>query len=111
MIESAHKELGHGSGEETRNPLQAHQAFFGEWLDQAKAVLDDEATHSLTIILPPASSDHNDWRRAVAGDLARAHTPKRVNIAAGLDGEPLNTLRVYLRDAPGVTGHYIQAHD
>lgn len=111
MSETAHKELGQAGGEETRNPLEAHQAFFGELFEQAKAALDDQATLSLTIILPHASSDHDDWRRAVAGDLARAHTPKRVNIVAGNDGEPLNTLRFYLRDAPGVTGHYVQAHD
>ena len=111
MNETAHKELGKGGGEETRNPLEAHQAFFGEWLGKANAALENTATQSLTIILSPAASEHDDWRRAVAGDLARAHTPKRVNIAAGPVGEPLKKLRIYLRDAPGVTGHYIQAHD
>ena len=111
MDKAAHKQLGEGGGEETRNPLEAHQAFFAEWLDQAKTVLGDPAIRSLTIILPPATSEHDAWRRAVAGDLAREYTPKRVNIAAGKKGEALDTLLAYLRDAPGVTGHYVQAHD
>ena len=111
MAKAAHRELGEGGGEETRNPLEAHQAFFAEWLDQARTVLDDPATQSLTIILPSASTEHDAWRRAVAGDLARRYTPRRVNIAAGTPGENLDTLRGYLKDAPGVTGHYVQAHD
>lgn len=111
MSSGTHIELGEGGGKETRNPLEAHQAFFAEWLDNANAALDDKATSSLTIIVPPASSEHDAWRRAVAADLARAHTPKRVNIAAGGKGEAFTTLLVYLRDAPGVTGHYVQTHD
>jgi len=111
MAERAHVDLGGGDAAETRNPLEAHAAFFEEWLAKAKAALDDPAIASLTILLPPASSEHDDWRRAVAGDLARAHTPKRVNIAAGAKGEALSTVLTFLRDAPGVTGHYVQAHD
>ncbi|MEM6585376.1 MAG: Rossmann fold domain-containing protein [Pseudomonadota bacterium] len=111
MSDSAHIDLGEGEGSETRNPLEAHAGFFAEWLERVNACLSGPGARSLTIILPPASSDHDDWRRAVAGDLARAHTPKRVNIAAGARGEELDTLLAYLRDAPGVTGHYVQVHD
>lgn len=106
-----HIELAGPDTREDRNPLIAHAAFFEETLATANAALDDAQTASLTIILPPASSEHDAWRRALAADLARAHTPKRVNIAAGTKGDALNTLRAYLRDAPGVTGHYVQAHD
>ena len=106
-----HVELAGGIAAETRNPLAAHAAFFEEWLPKAKAALAREATASLTIILPPAPSDHDAWRRALAGDLAREYTPKRVNIAAGAPGQALDTVLTYLAAAPGVTGHYVQAHD
>ena len=67
MDKAAHKQLGEGGGEETRDPLEAHQAFFAEWLDQAKTVLGDPAIRSLTIILPPATSEHDAWRRLYIG--------------------------------------------
>ncbi|MEM7690736.1 MAG: Rossmann fold domain-containing protein [Pseudomonadota bacterium] len=111
MGESNHITLGEGGRAETRNPLEAHQAFFNEWLERASAALADKETTSLTVVLPPAPSEHDAWRRAVAGDLAREYTPKRMNIAAGTKGEALDTVLTFLRDAPGVTGHYVQAHD
>lgn len=111
MDGSGHVEIAGGEGPETRNPLEAHAAFFDELLTKAKAALDEAENQSLTLILSPASSEHDAWRRAVAGDLARQYTPKRVNIAAGVPGHDLDTLLTFLRDAPGVTGHYVQAHD
>ena len=108
---SGHVEFEGAETPETRTPLDAHSAFFVEELGRAKAALVDPRTASLTIILAPATSDHDDWRSAVARDLAREFTPKRVNIAAGVKGESLSTLLAFLRDAPGVTGHYVQAHD
>ena len=111
MSVEGHIELAKNEGCESRNPLEAHAAFFEEWLVRARAALGDPDTESLTIILGPAPSEHDAWRRAVAGDLARAYAPKRFNIAAGAKGEALDQVLRYLRGAPGVTGHYVQAHD
>ena len=111
MSAQGHVEIAGSERAENRNPLEAHAAFFADWLGRAKAALEDPATRSLTLVLAPASSEHDNWRRAVAGDLAREYAPKRVNIAAGVTGKSLNTLCMYLRDAPGVTGHYVQTHD
>jgi hypothetical protein len=93
------------------SPLDAHGLFMARDLPAIRAALAGDVLASLTVVLAPASSDHDAWRRAVAGDLARAFTPVRVNIAAGTPGEALDALLDYLRDAPGVTGHYVQAHE
>ena len=111
MSGTGHVEIAGGDKPEVRNPLEAHAAFFDKHLKSVAIMMSDPSVGSLTIVLPPAASEHDDWRRAVAGDLARAHTPKRVNIAAGAKGEALDTVLTFLRDAPGVTGHYVQAHD
>ena len=111
MDEGKHVELASDDAPEERTPLEAHAAFIADKLPTAREALEEDWVSALTIVLPPALSEHDDWRRALAGDLARAYTPKRVNIAAGKKGEALETLCVYLRDAPGVTGHYVQAHD
>ncbi|MEM1195187.1 MAG: Rossmann fold domain-containing protein [Pseudomonadota bacterium] len=111
MGEGRHFEMIGGDAPEARNPLQAHAAFFGDHLKSIQQVMANDGIASFTLVLPPASSDHDAWRRAVAGDLAREFTPKRVNIAAGVKGEALDTVLTFLRDAPGVTGHYLQAHD
>ena len=91
--------------------LDAHAQFLADHLEQVRAVLDDQLTKALTIILPPAGPDHDAWRRALAGDLAREYTPRRVNIVAGTPGDALTEILRYLGDAPGVTGHYLQAHE
>ena len=91
--------------------LDAHAQFIAEHLPRVRALIGDEMTQALVIVLPPAGPDHDDWRRALAGDLARRCTPKRVNVAAGNSGESLRATLEYLRDAPGVTGHYVQAHE
>ena len=111
MSEAAHVELAGDDALEERNPLEAHAAFIAEKLPSARKALEEDWVSTVIIVLPPAPSEHDAWRRALAGDLARAYTPKRVNIAAGTQGEALKKLCVYLRDAPGVTGHYVQAHD
>ena len=106
-----HVELAGSDEPEKRNPLEAHEAFIAKELPSARKALEEDWIETLTIVLPPASSEHDAWRRAIAGDLARAYAPKRFNIAAGSKGAALDQVLAYLRDAPGVTGHYVQAHD
>ncbi len=91
--------------------LDAHAAFLTHHLVQVRAVLEEEGVSALVIVLPPAGPDHDAWRRALAGDLAREYAPRRVNIAAGSAGDALDLVLEYLQGAPGVTGHYVQAHD
>ncbi|MEM7702087.1 MAG: Rossmann fold domain-containing protein [Pseudomonadota bacterium] len=91
--------------------LSAHAFLIEQLLPDIRAAIEADGLASLTVILPVAPSEHDAWRRALAGDLAREYAPKRVNIAAGERGKPLDTLCSFLRDAPGVTGHYVQAHD
>ena len=61
----------------------------------------------VAIVLPAASYDHADWRRAAARDLARDCAPQRVNIVAGDDGAAVASALAYLENAPGVTGQYL----
>ena len=63
-------------------------------------------TDMLTVIFPPAASDHDDWRRAAIRDLARAHTPSRINGVASDDAVAIAATHAYLADAPGVTGQF-----
>ena len=111
MPEGKHVTLQGSDLPEQRDPIDAHACFFDEYLGSIEKALSEDWIESLTIVLGPASSDHDAWRRAVAGDLARKHTPKRFNIAAGRKGEALERVLDYLRDASGVTGHYLQSHD
>jgi hypothetical protein len=91
--------------------LDAHAALMRDHVPAIRTVLDDQLTQALAVVLPPAGSDHTAARRALAGDLAREYAPRRVNLVAGLPGEALATALGYLRDAPGVTGQYIELHD
>ncbi len=109
MAAGEHRELTIGALPESG--LEAHARLVTDHLGEVREALEKPATASLTLILATAPSEHDAWRRALAGDLAREYTPKRVNIAAGEEGKALDTLREYLRDAPGVTGHYVQVHD
>lgn len=95
----------------SENSLDAHADFVVKNLPAVRARLSEDDVSALVIVLPPAGRDHDGWRRAVAGDLAREYAPKRVNIVSGQPGEALSKLLIYLRDAPGVTGHYAQAHE
>ncbi|MEO0464466.1 MAG: Rossmann fold domain-containing protein [Pseudomonadota bacterium] len=91
--------------------LAAHAVVMADHLDQIRAVLANDEVGALAVVLAPAASDHRDWRRALAGGLARAHAPKRVNLVAGIPGEALSAMLTYLGDALGVTGQYIECHD
>ena len=86
--------------------LEAAAAFHARHVARATDALGE--ADALAIVLPPAPSNHDDWRRAAARDLARAHTPKRVNIVAGDDEAAIAATLDYLERAPGVTGHYLQ---
>lgn len=87
--------------------LGAARAFYDRWLKQAEDLLADEST-ALAIVLPDAPYDHDDWRKAAARDLARAHAPKRVNVIAGEEGNALGATLEYLAGAEGVTGQYLK---
>ncbi len=91
--------------------LMAAEAFMADHLEEARALLSDDAVAALAIALPAAGPEHKDWRTAIARDLAREYTPKRVNVAAGAPGKSLEEVLAYLGNAPGVTGHYVEAHD
>jgi hypothetical protein len=92
-------------------PLDAATAFMAFYLPQARALIEEPQATALAIILPPASKAHDDWRRALARDLAREYAPKRANVIAASAGEPLAQMLQFLSDAPGVTGHYCEAHE
>lgn len=90
--------------------IEAAASFHAHWLDAAREALSDEAD-SLALVLPSAPTSHDDWRRAVARDLARAHTPKRVNVISAMDAETRDAMLSYLMDTPGVTGQYLPGHE
>lgn len=91
--------------------LAAAKAFFDDHYDETLKLLDGENVASLAIALPAAGPEHDDWRRALARDLARAHTPKRVNVMGAGDPAARHEMLTYLRNAPGVTGQYLAAHE
>lgn len=91
--------------------LDAMEVFARDHLDAVRTLLADPDCTALTIILLPAPVDHRDWRRAVARDLARAATPKRVNFISGQPGDAREATLRFLADAPGVTGQYLVCHD
>ncbi len=70
-----------------------------------------EGVQAVAIVVPMAGHDHADWRRAVTRDLARQHAPVRINMVSGSNPERSNAVLAYLRDAPGITGQYLVAHD
>lgn len=85
--------------------LDAAELFHCTWRARLDAALAD--ADELAIILPPATHQHGDWRKAAARDLARAHTPKRVNIVVGEDQPAISAVLAYLEKAPGVTGQVL----
>ncbi len=91
-----------------QSPLEASAAYFAEHLEAAREMIEDNAD-ALVIVLPQAGSDHDDWRRSLARDLARLYAPKRVNVVGGKKEAIAETL-AYLSDAPGVTGQYCPLH-
>jgi len=94
-----------------QNSLDASAAFMQTHLAEAAELLKKPETDALAIVLPTAGSDHDDWRRSAARDLARAYAPQRVNIIGASTAEKVAPLLAYLRDAPGVTGQYLAAHE
>ena len=91
-------------------PLDAAAEFHCAHLDHARELRSGE-NDARAIILPAAPKDHDDWRRALARDLARAYAPKRVNVVGGGDTAAISAMLAYLRDAPGITGQYLPLHD
>lgn len=92
-------------------PLAAASVFAALHLPAARALIEEDETSALAIILPPAPHDHTDWRRTLARDLARAYAPKRANVIAARPGAGLEAMLQFLSDAGGVTGHYCEAHE
>lgn len=93
----------------TQLPQAGHAAaaaFFAEHYPAIADVLAREPC-ALAIVLPPAPSAHDDWRRALSRDLARAHAPLRVNVIGGGSEGARSATLAYLSDAPGVTGQYL----
>lgn len=90
--------------------LAASAAFMSDHLAGAKAILAKPEVTALAVVLPNASPDHTDWRRSLALDLAREYTPQCVNVVEADDKESTQKVLAYLRDAPGVTGQYLQSH-
>lgn len=94
-----------------QSAIEAANLFHRDWIDRVCEALDEETTSALAIVMPPAPSDHRDWRLAIARDLARAYTPRRVNIVAGRRSDALTATLNYLANAPGVTGQYCLLHE
>ncbi|MEP3420253.1 MAG: Rossmann fold domain-containing protein [Erythrobacter sp.] len=91
--------------------ILASTVFAKEHLNKAVALIGDDAAQALAIVLPAAGPDHDDWRRTLARDLARAHTPIRVNVVGDNNKANTDTVLAYLRNAPGVTGQYLATHE
>ena len=62
---------------------------------------------SVVLAMPAATYDHKDWRRTAARDLARLHTPARVNVIGGGDPAAINAISAYLAGAGAITGQYL----
>jgi len=92
-------------------PLQASATYFAQYLDAALRELGQSKTSGLVVILPSAGPDHDDWRRSLARDLARKSAPKRTNVIGVASEDAEEAMLAYLRNAPGVTGQYLAAHD
>ncbi|HEX5644313.1 MAG TPA: hypothetical protein VFX62_02225 [Erythrobacter sp.] len=92
-------------------PLDAAAEFHRDWLGRAREAIATPGADALVIVLPVAAKDHDDWRRAIARDLARACAPRRVNILGGGDAAAIAAMLAYLGDAPGITGQYLPLHD
>jgi len=92
------------------NAVEAAAQFHAEDLPKVQALLQG-GLGAVAIVMPSAPSDHDDWRRAITRDLARAHAPQRVNVTCGSCPEAVEDMLKYLRDAPGITGQYLPTHE
>lgn len=72
--------------------------------------LVEQGAKAITIVLPFAKRDHDDWRRALARDLGRKHAPVRVNVVGAGNPQATAGLVEYLEGASGATGQYCPAH-
>ena len=91
--------------------LEASAAFIKKHLKSVSEGLADDEVSDFVIVLPGASPDQDDWRKAIALDLAREFAPKRINIVSTNDTDAVGKTLAYLRDAKGVTGQYLQTHE
>ena len=87
-------------------PLAAAGVFHQHWLPHVEAVL--AVGEDVMVALEPADHTHREWRLAIAAGLARAHTPRRINVVAG-EGAALDAIEQYLAHAPGITGQYLES--
>lgn len=87
--------------------LEAAAVFYTEHLPKVSEALAKDGVDAVAITLPLANHAHNDWRRALAHDLAREYAPRRVNLVSG---EDVAELLAFLAKAPGVTGQCLVAH-
>ena len=85
---------------------EAAAKFYADWLPRIERALR-ETNDDLVVLLPHGAFDHDDWRRAAARDLARAHAPRRVNVIGGVDAASREAAIAYLENASGVTGQYL----
>lgn len=86
-------------------PLAAAAQFHAEVLPRALQAL--EQGDDLVLVFAPADHTHTAWRRAAVQELARAHTPVRVNALAGDSEAAISAATNYLACAPGVTGQLL----
>lgn len=89
-------------------PLAAAGVFHQHWLPHVEALL--AAGDDVMIALAPADHTHREWRRGIAAGLARAHTPRRINVVAGSEAA-FDAFAIYLEAAPGITGQYFEGDE
>ena len=85
--------------------LAAAGVFHQHWLPYVETLL--AGGDDVMVALAPADHSHREWRLAIAAGLARAHTPRRINVIAG-KGAELDEIQRYLTRAPGITGQYLE---
>ncbi len=90
-------------------PESAIKAAADFYRDILPGLANAFADHNCVILqLPKATSDHDDWRRSAARDVARAYAPKRFNIIGGGSSGSVSETRAYLETAEAVTGQYLK---
>lgn len=86
--------------------LEAAATFYERHSGAVAHAIADGAV-SVVLAMPAAAYDHKDWRRTAARDLARLHTPVRVNVIGGGDPEAIHAASAYLAGAAAITGQYL----
>lgn len=86
--------------------VDAAGAFYREHMALVRDALADNVT-CITVVFPPASHDHRDWRRAAIASLARQNAPIRVNGLVGSEGGAMHKVLAWLAGAPGLTGQLL----